>query len=59
MDFFDVYILTRLKIDNDANIYGENVDVTADIHEAAEHTERCVADDPKTFSNAADLREKQ
>lgn len=57
MDYFDVYVLTRLKIDEDGNVTAENVDVTADIHEAEEHKEKGVEHDYDTFKLAANWQE--
>ena len=45
MDFFDVYILTRLVIEEHGNVTAENVDVTFDIHEAEAHREKGVEND--------------
>jgi hypothetical protein len=56
MDFFDVYILTRLVIEEHGNVTAENVDVTFDIHEAEAHREKGVENDFEKFSLPADWR---
>lgn len=57
MDFFDLYILTRLVIAEDGNVIAKNEGVTFDIHEAESHRERDVANDFETFSVPADWRD--
>lgn len=56
MDFFDVYVLTRLVIDQNGNVTVENVDVTFDIHEAEGHREKAVEFDFETFKVVGDWR---
>jgi hypothetical protein len=57
MDFFDVYILTRLVIEEHGNVTAENVGVTFDIHEAEAHREKGIENDFEKFSVPADWRE--
>ena len=57
MDFFDVYILTRLVIEEHGNVTAENVDVTFDIHEAEAHREKGIENDFEKFSVPADWQE--
>lgn len=57
MDFFDVYILTRLVIEEHGNITAENVGVTFDIHEAETHREKGIENDFEKFSVPADWRD--
>jgi len=54
MDFFDVYILTRLVIEEHGNVTAENVGVTFDIHEAEAHREKGIENDFEKFSVPAD-----
>ena len=57
MDFFDVYVLTRLVIDEDDNVTAKNEDVTFDIHEAEAHKAKGVENDFETFAVAAEWRD--
>jgi hypothetical protein len=57
MDFFDVYILTRLVIEEHGNITAENVGVTFDIHEAEAYREKGIENDFEKFSVPADWRD--
>jgi hypothetical protein len=57
MDFVDVYILTRLVIEEHGNVISTNVRVAFDIHEAEAHRDADVANDFETFSVTTDWRE--
>ena len=57
MDFVDVYILTRLVIEEHGNVTAENVDVTFDIHEAEAHREKGIENDFEKFSVPGDWRD--
>ena len=57
MDFVDVYILTRLVIEEHGNVTAENVGVTFSLHEAELHRSDGVANDYETFSLPADWRD--
>ena len=57
MDCFDIYILTRLVIEEHGNVTAENVGVTFDIHNAETHRDADVAHDFQIFSVSADWRE--
>lgn len=57
MDFFDVYILTRLVIEEHGNVTAENVGVTFDIHEAEAHREKGIENDFEKFSVPGDWRD--
>jgi hypothetical protein len=57
MDFFDVYILTRLVIEEHGNVTAENMDVTFDIHEAEAHREKGIENDFEKFRVPAHWRE--
>lgn len=49
MDFGDVYILTRLIIEEHGNVTAENVGVTFNLHEAERHRSDDVANDYERF----------
>lgn len=49
MDFVDVYILTRLVIEEHGNVTAENVGVTFNLHEAELHRSDGVANDYERF----------
>jgi hypothetical protein len=57
MDFFDVYILTRLVVAEDGSVTTRNVDVTFDIHEAEAHREVGIENDFQSFFVPAHWRE--
>jgi len=57
MDFFDVYILTRLVIEEHGNVTAENVGVTFDIHEAEAYREKGIENDFEKFNVPADWRD--
>jgi hypothetical protein len=55
--FFDVYILTRLVIEEHGNVTAENVGVTFSLHEAELHRGDGVANDYETFRSYANWQE--
>ncbi len=57
MDFFDVYVLTRLVIEEHGNVTAENVGVTFDVHAAEAHREKSIENDFEKFSVPADWRD--
>jgi hypothetical protein len=57
MDFFDVYILTRLVIEEHGNVTAKNVGVTFNLHEAELHRSDGVANDYETFQIDANWQE--
>jgi hypothetical protein len=56
MDFLDVYILTRLVIEEHGNVTAENVGVTFNLHEAEAHREKGIENDFEKFSVPDDWR---
>jgi hypothetical protein len=57
MDFSDVYILTRLVIEEHGNVTAENVGVTFNLHEAELHRGDGVANDYERFQIDAKWQE--
>ena len=57
MDFVDVYILTRLVIEEHGNVTAENVGVTFNLHEAELHRGDGVTNDYETFQIDANWQE--
>jgi hypothetical protein len=57
MDFFDVYILTRLVIEEHGNVTAENVGVTFNLHEAELHRSDGVANDYERFQTDTNWQE--
>ena len=49
MDFLDIYILTRLVIEEHGNVTAKNVGVTFNLHEAELHRSDGVANDYERF----------
>ena len=54
---FDVYILTRLVIEEHGNVTAENLGVTFDLHAAEAHREKGVENDFEKFTVPADWRD--
>ena len=57
MDFFDVYILTRLVIEEHGNVTAENVGVTFNLHEVELHRSDGVANDYERFQTDTNWQE--
>jgi hypothetical protein len=57
MDFFDVYILTRLVIEEHGNVTAQNVGATFDTHEAEAYREKSVENDFEKFRVPANWRD--
>jgi hypothetical protein len=57
MDFFHVFVLTRLSLDKNGDVKSRNVAVTFDLFEAEDHRNKSVENDYDTFVVPSDWRE--
>jgi hypothetical protein len=57
MDYFHVFVLTRLSLDKNGDVKSRNVAVTSDLFEAEDHRNKSVENDYDTFVVPSDWRE--
>lgn len=57
MESFNVYVLTKLSLDNNGGVVSRNLGVTFSLHEAEAHREKGVENDYETFEIESNWRE--